>query len=277
MPLTPGNPNDPEPAPRPRPLPVLYGEGFPDELEAEDRYIPYIPALADPEFDALPPDTVWSEVEDRKTIGEEVHVWHPGEDEPVSFLTGDKILICCYDPNEVEERQRFEKAATLAAEKDAAMRATLAPIIANFDEHTIDAPVVDRVDMFTGFLVRRQALGMLTAPSNDELTADFLDQLVSASAKARADRQLNMARHLLNADIGTTIDTPDGPLILVSAPSPDEYATLTADGGEAIIARCLCVATPETQGIRFEQRNVHGLRAGHGYVCPNCRCLTENG
>ena len=107
---------------------------------------------------------------------------------------------------------------------------------------------------------------------------------------------------VLAARIGTTVNTPDGPLTKAhggwsieaearanaiaepgtpewrSAIGPHIRATLTADGrGARTDAWCPCTPErPMETWVRYERWTDQG-RVGHGYVCPVCRCVTQTG
>lgn len=112
------------------------------------------------------------------------------------------------------------------------------------------------------------------------------------------------AQEILAAPLGTVIDSPDGRLskaagswsketserastavgegadhaAWIAALGPHEDATLTADGrGAHVDSWCTCPTEPPSEAwTRYERWTAQG-RAGHGYVCPRCRYLTQTG
>lgn len=114
---------------------------------------------------------------------------------------------------------------------------------------------------------------------------------------------IHRARRILAAPVGPApINTPDGALIkchgtwsketseraeAAGAPGtaawravlgPHEEAVLTVDGRLANTKEwCRCVTTwPAEAWVRYERWLQRG-REAHGYVCPNCRRLTQAG
>jgi hypothetical protein len=117
-------------------------------------------------------------------------------------------------------------------------------------------------------------------------------------------QHLVRAREILAAPIGTVLQTPDGPLIKTSggwpketgdradaaadpatdlgrwraALGPHEDAILTADSGIGRLdSWCICrVPAGLETWVRYQHWTAEG-RAGHGYLCPVCRAITQTG
>ena len=117
-------------------------------------------------------------------------------------------------------------------------------------------------------------------------------------------QHLVQAQDMLAAPIGAVLDTPDGPLVKTSggwskettdranviadtttepeawqtALGPHEHAELTTDGRSAHLDTwCTCPnPSPLEAWIRYEHWTTTG-RAGHGYLCPTCRMITQTG
>ncbi len=113
------------------------------------------------------------------------------------------------------------------------------------------------------------------------------------TAQTREVARLLLAAPLRTETCGMTVDTagwsreraaeadaagkPGSPEWL-AALGEHEHATLTADGGVANRARwCECVPFPAGETwVRYEYWTALGMER-HGYVCPDCRRLTQTG
>jgi hypothetical protein len=112
------------------------------------------------------------------------------------------------------------------------------------------------------------------------------------------------ARDILAAPVGSILETPDGPLTKTignwskeagdradaaanaateperwrTALGPHEDAILTADRGNSRLdSWCTCRPDPDLETwIRYEHWTAVG-RVGHGYLCPDCRAITQTG
>jgi hypothetical protein len=112
------------------------------------------------------------------------------------------------------------------------------------------------------------------------------------------------ARDILAARVRATLETPDGPLIKTvgsrskkargradaaasatteperchTALGPHEDTILTADGENGRLdSWCTCRPGPELETwVRYEHWTTVG-RVGDGYLCPDCRAITQTG
>jgi hypothetical protein len=102
-------------------------------------------------------------------------------------------------------------------------------------------------------------------------------------------RHLAIARAILAADLGASVETFDLPLTVAAAgwlaptaarpePPAHDYAVLTMDGYEADASDfCRCQPQPSAETwVRYERWSARG-REAHGYLCGHRRRLTQTG
>ena len=157
--------------PDPAILPVLYRPTLATRLKPGDIYCPACYPITSP--------GVWAEVDHIRQVEDDVLVWHSDDDEdPASFDSLAPILICCYDPNEAAERARFVEAAA-AAQFYAASQT---------DSPGQCPPPVNNDVLVSSFMLRRQAAGILSAPTSPELVAGLVELLTEDAGRHPATR-----------------------------------------------------------------------------------------
>ncbi|MFI1996739.1 hypothetical protein [Actinoplanes sp. NPDC020271] len=90
--------------------------------------------------------------------------------------------------------------------------------------------------------------------------------------KTSGGQPARVAGHARAADTTAEPDAPPGVV------NPHENAVLTADGDKAHLdGWCACPHVPALdRWVRYERWTDTG-RAGHGYLCPTCRRITQTG